>query len=94
MFVPGGILLAVAGLLIVYISRLTRHERVAWLLGTILHAVMVAGAAYYLPRWPVLLAAPLALANLYSLIVLVMYREIWSAAESRRGERAAAIYER
>lgn len=75
---PGAIFLALSGVVVVYVIGLVRGSRNAWLLGTAVHAVLLLAAAYYLPRWPALLAWPLALANLYSLAVLLLYRARWS----------------
>jgi hypothetical protein len=74
----GLLLLAVSGLLVFYVSRLTRHQRAAWLLGLALHAALLVAAIYYIPRWPPLLGVPLALANVYSLFVLLVYRGLWT----------------
>ncbi len=68
----------IAAMLIVYIAKLTRRSRGAWLFGLALHALALAGAAYYVPRWPLLLGLPLAAVNLYSLVVLLAYRRLWS----------------
>jgi hypothetical protein len=68
----------IAGLLMVYVARLSRFGQGAWLFGLVLHAGVLAGALYYVPSWPTLLGVPLALANLYSLIVLVVYRRLWT----------------
>lgn len=76
--VPGAVFLALSGAVVVYVTGLVRRSRTAWLLGTAAHAVLLLAAAYYLPRWPTLLAWPLALANLYSLGVLLLYRDRWS----------------
>lgn len=76
----GVALLAVAGLLLLYVSRLTQFRRGAWLGGLIVHAALTFGAFFYIPRWPDLLAVPLALANLYSLGVLLTYRRLWLRA--------------
>lgn len=78
-FAYGVPLLALAGLLLLYVSWLTRHSRAAWLLGVVAHAVLLAAAVYYVPRWPALLAWPLALVNLYSLVVLLVHRRLWTA---------------
>ena len=92
MFREGIILAGAAGFLLFYISRLTHMGseegggRRAWLLGVVFHAAVLIGAAYYIPRWPALLAYPLALANLYSLAVLIAHRGLW--AEAPRGEAA------
>lgn len=79
-FAVGLPLLGVSGLLILYIAKLTQGARAAWLLGVIGHAALALAAVYYVPRWPALLGVSLALANLYSLVVLVVYRGIWSRA--------------
>jgi hypothetical protein len=71
-------LLAIAGLLIGYVANLTQMKRAAWLFGLIFHAFLLLAGAYYLPRWPVLLSVPLALANVYSLVVLAVYRNLWT----------------
>ena len=73
-------LLAISGLLIFYVSSLTRNRRAAWLLGLVAHAALVVAAVYYLPRWPTLLGVPLLAANLYSLIVLLVYRGLWTSS--------------
>ncbi|UCC72486.1 MAG: hypothetical protein JSV86_19325 [Gemmatimonadota bacterium] len=67
----------IAAILIVYIAKLTRGARRAWLFGLLLHALLVLGAVYYIPRLPALLGLPLMLVNLYSLIVLLVYRKLW-----------------
>lgn len=74
-------LLLISGLLVLYVSSLTRNKRAAWLIGLVAHAALVVAAVYYLPRWPLLLGVPLLLANLYSLGVLLVYRELWTTAE-------------
>lgn len=71
-------LLAVSGLLVFYVSMLTRLKRAAWLIGLVAHVVVLLAAFYYVPRWPTLLGMPLALANAYSLIVLLLYRSLWT----------------
>lgn len=86
-FREGMILGGAAGFLLFYISRLTRMgkgARGAWLLGVVFHAAVLIAAVYYIPRWPSLLAYPLALANLYSLAVLIANRGLWAGAP--RGE--------
>ncbi len=80
---------AVAGMLILYISRLTRYSRAAWLFGLLLHAGALAAAAYYVPRWATLIGVPLALANLYSLIVLLANRRLWTEPAARLEAQAA-----
>ena len=50
-----------------------------WLFGLVLHAGLVIGAFYYVPLWPDLLAVPLAVANLYSLLVLAVHHNLWTA---------------
>ena len=78
----GIILGGAAGFLLFYISRLTRMGKGAWLLGVGFHAAVLIAAVYYIPRWPSLLAYPLALANFYSLAVLIAYRGLWAGAPS------------
>lgn len=78
MFAIGLALLAVSGALLFYISYLTRFSRAAWLGGVVGHALLLAAAVYYVPRWPILLGVPLALLNLYSLAVLLVRRELWT----------------
>jgi hypothetical protein len=68
----------IAAVLIVYIAKLTRGVRAAWLFGLILHGALLVGAVYYIPRLPALLGFPLGFANLYSLGVLLVYRKIWT----------------
>lgn len=75
-------LLGVSGLLILYVAKLTQGARAAWLLGVVGHAAALVASAYYVPRWPTLLGVPLALANLYSLIVLIAYRRVWSGTSN------------
>ena len=70
----------IAAMLIVYIAKLTRGARAAWTFGLVLHAAHILGAIYYIPRLPGLLAWPLLLANVYSLIVLLVYRQLWTQA--------------
>jgi hypothetical protein len=81
MFEWGVPLLLISGLLILYVSSLTRNKRAAWLMGLVAHAALVVAAVYYLPRWPVLLSVPLLVANLYSLGVLLLYRGVWTSSE-------------
>jgi len=73
-------LLLISGLLVLYVSSLTRYKRAAWFIGLVAHAALVVAAVYYLPRWPVLLGVPLLLANLYSLGVLLVYRGLWTTS--------------
>lgn len=82
-FREGMILGGAAGFLLFYISWLTRMGKGAWLLGVVFHAAVLVGAVYYIPRWPSLLAYPLALANLYSLAVLIANRGLWAGAPRR-----------
>ncbi len=79
-FREGMILGGAAGFLLFYISWLTRMGKGAWLLGVVFHAAVLIAAVYYIPRWPSLLAYPLALANLYSLAVLIANRGLWAGA--------------
>jgi hypothetical protein len=88
--VEGFTLEAVAGLLLLYIIYLTRFKRAAWLSGLFLHAAVLAGAAYYLPRLPLALGLPLVLANLYSLLVLLAFRRLWSRTEATRATEGLA----
>jgi hypothetical protein len=67
----------IAGTLIFYIAKLTQGSRAAWVFGLVIHAALLVGGVYYLPRWPTLLGMPLAVANAYSLAVLLIYRELW-----------------
>lgn len=85
MFAVGLTLLAVSGVLLLYVSYLTRFSRTAWLGGVVGHALLLAAAFYYLPRWPILLGVPLALANLYSLAVLLIRRGLWADEGFRDG---------
>ena len=78
-FVWALVLLTTATLLILYVTKLSRRVRIAWLLGVIAHAALLVAALYYVPHWPQLLAIPLALLNLYSLGVLLFYRAFWNA---------------
>jgi hypothetical protein len=71
-------LLATSGLCVVYVSKLSQGSRAAWMLGVLAHSVLLLAGAYYIPRWPSLLAWPLLLLNLYSLGVLIVYRARWS----------------
>lgn len=80
----------VAAILIVYIAKLTQGVRAAWLFGLLLHAVLMIGAVYYIPRLPALLGWPLLLANVYSLIVLLVYRRLWTGAHQPATQRAMA----
>ncbi len=73
-------LLLISGLLVFYVSSLTRNRRAAWLIGLAMHAVLVVAAVYYIPRWPLLLGIPLLVANLYSLGVLLVYRGLWTTS--------------
>lgn len=84
MLVQGLSLQAIAGIILLYVAQLTRLKRTAWLLGLLLHAALLFGAAYYVPRWPLLLGVPLASLNLYSLVVLLWYRRLWSGADAAR----------
>lgn len=88
MLVEGITLQAIAGTLLVYIWNLTHYRRAAWLFGLVLHAGLVIGAFYYVPLWPDLLAVPLAVANLYSLLVLAVHHNLWTAG-ARRALRPA-----
>ncbi len=90
LLVEGFTLEAIAGLILIYVAQLTRLKRPAWLFGVLLHAVLLLGAAYYVPRWPSLLGVPLAVLNLYSLIVLLLYRRLWSGEEAARMEALLA----
>lgn len=83
MLVEGIALLAIAGILLAYIWNLTQYRRGAWLFGLLLHAGLLIGAFFYVPLWPDLLAIPLALVNLYSLLVLAVHRNLWTADEQR-----------
>ena len=80
LLVEGTILLGIAGFCIGYVAKLSQRARLAWLLGLVVHTALLAGAAYYVPRWPELIAVPLALLNLYSLVVLLVYRSAWTSA--------------
>ena len=84
-FTIGVPLLAISGLLIYYIAHLTRMSRVAWLAGVAGHGALLLAAAYYVPRWPLLLGVPLAAANLYSVLVLLVRRRLWMSGGERRG---------
>lgn len=88
MLVEGIVLQAIAGMLLAYVWNLTQYRRGAWLFGLFLHSALLVGAFYYVPLWPDLLAIPLALANLYSLLVLAVHRRLWSA--TRRGALSPA----
>ncbi len=68
----------IAATLIFYIAKLTQGARAAWAFGLVLHGAHILGAVYYLPRLPGLLAWPLLLANVYSLGVLLAYRQLWT----------------
>jgi hypothetical protein len=68
----------IAAMLIVYIAKLTQGARAAWTFGLVLHAAHILGAVFYIPRLPALLGWPLLLANVYSLIVLLIYRQLWT----------------
>jgi hypothetical protein len=68
----------IAAVLIFYIAKLTQGARAAWLFGLVLHGAHIVGAIYYLPRLPGLLGWPLLLANVYSLGVLLVYRQLWT----------------
>jgi hypothetical protein len=84
LLVQGFVLMAVAGAILFYINDLTRLRRSAWMLGLFVHAALLVGAIYYVPRWPQLLGVPLAVLNLYSLSVLLVYRSLWSGEEAAR----------
>jgi hypothetical protein len=86
MLVEGFTLQAIAGVILFYLINLTRWKRPAWLFGLLWHGALVAAAAYYLPRLPLLLGAPLLALNAYSLIVLLIYRRLWSGEEAARQE--------
>lgn len=77
---PGLVLLALSGLFVLYVSRLSRGSRAAWGLGLLAHAILVVAAPFYIGPWPNLLAIPLAIASLYSVLVLLRYRALWSAS--------------
>ncbi len=83
MLVEGIALQAIAGILLAYIWNLTQYRRAAWFFGLLLHSALLIGAFYYVPIWPDLLAVPLALANLYSLLVLTLHRRLWSGSTPR-----------
>ncbi len=83
MLVEGIVLQAIAGTLLAYVWHLTQYRRAAWLFGLLLHSALLIGAFYYVPIWPDLLAVPLALANLYSLLVLAVHRRLWSGGPQR-----------
>lgn len=83
-------LLLVSGLLIFYVSSLTKQKRTAWIIGLVGHALLAAAAVYYIPRWPVLLGVPLLVANLYSLFVLQLYRSLWTTSRSTEQQAASA----
>ncbi len=87
-FLKGAILLGISVFLILYVSRLTRFERGMWVLGIAVHVIVLAGAIYYVPRWPVWLGIPLALANLYSVGVLLVYRGLWSGSAEPEAQLA------
>ncbi|NIN72140.1 MAG: hypothetical protein GTO46_09525 [Gemmatimonadetes bacterium] len=74
----------IAATLIFYIAKLTQGARAAWLFGLVLHTAHILGAVYYIPRLHALLGWPLLLANLYSLIVLLVYRQLWTQAPAVR----------
>ena len=78
--VPGVVLLALCGLFILYVVRLSQGSRRAWLAGLLAHGIFVVTAPLYIGPWPDLLAIPLAVASLYSLLVLLRYRALWSGA--------------
>lgn len=80
MFVEAMVLVALSALFVFYVSRLSQGARLAWALGAIAHAAIALAAFYYIPRWPAGLAVPLLLLNLYSLGVLLLYRNRWAAA--------------
>ena len=84
LLVQGLVLEAIAGIILLYIANLTRLRRSAWLFGLLLHAALLVAAIYYVPRWPLLLGVPLAILNLYSLVVLLVYRALWSGEEAAR----------
>ncbi len=81
-------LLVIAAILIVYVAKLTQGVRAAWLFGLAVHALLVIGAVYYIPRLPTILGLPLVIANLYSLIVLLVYRKLWTGAPEPAARRA------
>jgi hypothetical protein len=90
LLVEGFTLQAIAGTILVYVAQLTRWKRMAWMFGLLLHAGLLVAAIFYVPRWPLLLGIPLAVLNLYSLIVLLVYRRMWSGEESARLEALLA----
>ena len=90
LLVEGFTLQAIAGTILLYVAQLTRWKRTAWLFGLLLHAGLLAGAIFYVPRWPLLLGVPLAVLNLYSLTVLLVHRRLWSGEESARLEALLA----
>ena len=83
-------MLLISGLLVFYVSSLTRHKRAAWLLGLAAHVALVVAAVYYLPRWPLPLGVPIVVANLYSLSVLVVYRGLWTTSGPATGRALTA----
>jgi hypothetical protein len=80
----------IAGVLIFYIAKLTQGKRVAWAFGVVLHAALLVAALYYVPRWPALLGLPLAVANAYSLGVLLVYRNLWIGPAELAAQEALA----
>ncbi|HSG82778.1 MAG TPA: hypothetical protein VLC48_11030 [Gemmatimonadota bacterium] len=90
MLVEGFTLQAIAGVILFYLANLTRLKRPAWLFGLLLHGALIVAAVYYLPRLPQLLGVPLLLLNAYSLIVLLIYRKLWSGEEAARQEALLA----
>ncbi len=87
-FVTGAILMGIAGFLLLYVTRLTRGERWAWLVGVLGHTAGVIAALYYVPRWEPWLAYPFLAASLYSVIVLAVNRGLWLRGRAREAQAA------
>ena len=88
-FLTGAILLGLSGALVGYVVALARRRRRAWVAGLLVHAVLVLASPLYIDAWPTWLALPLALANVYSAVVLLAHRRFW-AAESALPEAQPA----
>lgn len=78
--VTGGVLLAVAFAVLVYLWLLTRPDRRAWMAGVALHLLLVPVSGYYVLHGPRGLAWPALVLNALSVIVLVAYRRVWTQA--------------
>ena len=93
LLVQGLALEAAAGIILFYIMNLTRLRRAAWLLGMVLHTVLLFGSAYASANVlsvPLAFSLPFAALNLYSLLVLLFHRQLWSGELAAREDALLA----